>query len=138
MSNLKIEQCSICLTDIDNSSFVNLKCNHKFHLKCYIEMAVRCSSNENCPNCRAKIEKINLIDKIKNEKIKNKVDIEHLELRCSVANQENQFLREEVDDLRGSIEKTYKKSRQYIAKIQKIQKELKSQESLINQLLSKE
>lgn len=61
--------CSICLEDID-SNYVNLKCKHKFHLNCYIEMAMKNPEYLSCPNCRTKIGKNKSIFEMNNIKKK--------------------------------------------------------------------
>ena len=48
-SNYETDKCSICLSDIDKYIFVELDCNHKFHLKCLNKWAKK--SNQ-CPLCK--------------------------------------------------------------------------------------
>ena len=48
------EKCCICLDKLDTKGIVILECNHRIHMKCFME----CLKNDTifCPLCRQKIE----------------------------------------------------------------------------------
>ena len=60
-----IEECSICLEEINNKDCCTTKCNHTFHLSCLLKST---SKSNFCPNCRFLIkESIIQDDEIENE-----------------------------------------------------------------------
>ena len=55
-------KCSICLSDDDeynNTKYITLKCNHKFHKSC---IKTWLDYSNNCPLCRTKIFKERICD----------------------------------------------------------------------------
>jgi len=68
-------KCSICLDNIDNN-YVLTKCNHYFHLECYIQ---NLKYRNTCPNCRNNIKTLVVKYMVKNTKLSliynNKLDL---------------------------------------------------------------
>ena len=50
------DTCPICLDDIENKGFVNLDCNHKIHLACFLVL-IKTRTGKKCPLCRDTIDK---------------------------------------------------------------------------------
>lgn len=48
-----IEECSICLEEINNNDCCTTKCNHTFHLSCLLKST---TISNFCPNCRSLIK----------------------------------------------------------------------------------
>lgn len=79
--------CTICISKIKKKeSIVKLRCKHSFHLPCYTELMTTCEQNSKCPVCRTSTEKISIVDEIKKNNEKHKVEIEHLELKINDLN----------------------------------------------------
>ena len=92
--------CTICLKNVKkNESYISLKCKHKFHFICYMNVISKCDQNDKCPNCRNSIEKINLISEFKKERDNLKLEVENLELKVSELN-------DELDELYYSYDNT--------------------------------
>lgn len=44
--------CSICLNKMDNKNVVITKCEHKFHVECFMKWM---ANQQTCPNCREQL-----------------------------------------------------------------------------------
>tara|TARA_B110001469_G_C9442216_1_gene223892 strand:+ start:181 stop:660 length:480 start_codon:yes stop_codon:yes gene_type:complete len=47
----EIQNCSICLRDIENEECLTIQCNHTFHKSCILNWFRTPSSSGNCPLC---------------------------------------------------------------------------------------
>lgn len=64
---MDIEECSICLDDMDNeyNSICSLECKHRFHTHCITLYTTSREFDSHCPLCRKKIEKIYVENSVK-------------------------------------------------------------------------
>ncbi len=69
-SENKADECVICLEDLENTDYLTLSCNHKYHLFCMVKLMMKTEAK--CPLCRKSIRLPNILEECqsKNKEIK--------------------------------------------------------------------
>lgn len=80
-----MDNCVICLESLNNTNYIILCCNHKYHLNCIIHLILK-NIITKCPLCRFKIK---LPDILKIFQEQNKT-IKELEEKNSILSIENE------------------------------------------------
>lgn len=91
--------CVICQDDIKDCSMIILKCNHKYHLNCYTQYIIQSATSKNCPLCRQKIEKCNVIEEINKKTEEDEKKIKDLEQTWFLCNKRIRELDAEIQRL---------------------------------------